>query len=271
MTILITGGTGNVGTRLLRHLVDTGVNCRALVRAGTDVPDGVTPVRGDILNLDSLTQAVDGVSAVVHLAALLRSPDSDLIWRVNLEGTRNLIAAVRAHAPEARFILASTSLVYPDDLPRPSREDDELAPVAAYPASKVAAERELRDSGLTWSVLRLGFVYGDGDQHLQAAPRLFSLWHWHPARALHLIHQRDVAAAVELALAGAADGRIVNIVDEAPITAYEIASLVGAPLNPSAKPLQDPWGGRLDGTLARSLGFHPAIATVYHASREGAL
>lgn len=168
-------------------------------------------------------------------------------------------------------MLASTSLVYPDDLPRPGREDDELAPVAAYPASKVAAERELRDSGLTWSVLRLGFGYGDGDQHLQAAPLLFSRWHWHPAHALHLVHQRDVAAAVELALVGATDGRIVNIVDDAPIAAYEIASLVGAPLDPSAKPLQDPWAGRLDGTLARSLGFQPTIPTVYHASREGAL
>lgn len=95
MTILVTGGTGLVGSRLLKRLVDAGVECRALVRSGKELPAGVVPVDGDILDPHSLAKAVEGVSSIVHLAAVFRTPDNDLIWKVNLEGTRNLIDAAR--------------------------------------------------------------------------------------------------------------------------------------------------------------------------------
>ena len=52
MTILVTGGTGLVGSRLLRRFVDAGVDCRALVRPGKEVPAGATPVEGDLLDAD---------------------------------------------------------------------------------------------------------------------------------------------------------------------------------------------------------------------------
>ncbi len=74
MTILVTGGTGLVGPRLLRRFVAAGVDCRALVRPGKEVPAGVTVLEGDILSPDTLPAAVEGVSAVVHLAALFRTP-----------------------------------------------------------------------------------------------------------------------------------------------------------------------------------------------------
>ncbi|MFJ8546631.1 NAD-dependent epimerase/dehydratase family protein [Streptomyces sp. NPDC093586] len=105
MAILITGGTGLVGTRLLRRLVDAGLDCRALVRAGKEVPDGVTVVEGDLLDPASLPRAVQGVTAVIHLAAVLRTPDPDQIQRVNVDGdgTRNLAAALsRAPADSSR-------------------------------------------------------------------------------------------------------------------------------------------------------------------------
>jgi nucleoside-diphosphate-sugar epimerase len=115
-------------------------------------------------------QAVEGVSAIIHLAAVFRTPDIDLIRKSNLEGTRNLIAAAKAHASQARFIMASTSNIYNMDSPRPGREDDAADPKMAYPASKLAAENELRESGLNWSIQRFGFVYGDKDGHLEAVP-----------------------------------------------------------------------------------------------------
>jgi hypothetical protein len=67
------------------------------------------------------------------------------------------------------------------------------------------------------------------------------------------------------------DGRIVNIVDEAPTTAYEIAGLVGSPIEPSAEPLTNPWMGRMDGSRSRALGFHPTVPTVYQAKQQGIL
>jgi UDP-glucose 4-epimerase len=107
--------------------------------------------------------------------------------------------------------------------------------------------------------------------HLQSAPELLHSWNWHPAQTLSLIHHRDIATAVELALAGALDGDVVNIVDEAPTSVYEIASIVGASYGPSAAPLSNPWMGQLDGSLARSLGFRATVPTVYQAQREGIL
>lgn len=71
------------------------VECRALVRSDAALPPGVTVVRGDLTDPDTLRAVVEGVDAVVHLAALFRTQDEAAIWRANLDGTRNLIAAVQ--------------------------------------------------------------------------------------------------------------------------------------------------------------------------------
>lgn len=268
MTILVTGATGLVGARLLPRLVAAGVDCRALMRRGKERPAGVTSVEGDLLEPASLIQAVTGISAIIHLAAVFRTPDTKLIWKSNLDATRNLIAAMQAHAPDARFIMASTSNIYNIDSARPGREDDAAEPTLAYPASKLAAENALRHSGLNWSIQRFGFVYGDGDGHLEALPQLVTNARWHPAQRMSLIHHRDIATAMNLALPGALDGRIVNIVDEAPTSIYELAELVGETMAPSAEPLANPWHLHVDGSLARRLGFQPTVRTVYQAAQE---
>lgn len=271
MTILVTGGTGLVGPRLLARFVAAGIDCRALVRAGKEVAAGVTAVQGDILDPETLPAALEGVTAVLHLAALFRTADEEAVWRVNLEGTRNLIAATKEYAPEARFLMSSTSNVYGESLAHPGREDDEVASTRAYPASKIEAEKLLRASGLTWAILRLPFIYGDGDGHLEALPPLMAAGDWHPARKLSLAHHVDIAAAFQLALTGAMDGRTVNIADDAPQTAYELARIAGVEYASSADPLPDPWAGHTDVSLARSLGFQPKVATIYQAVREGLL
>lgn len=267
MTILITGATGLVGARLLPRLVNAGRDCRALVRAGKEVPNGVKRVEGDLFDSSTLAQAVDGISDIIHLAAAFRTQDVDLIWKTNLEGTQNLISAVNAHAPKARFIFSSTSTVY-DHGSHPGREDDELEPRQAYPASKVAAEKALRESGLNWTVLRFPFVYGEGDGHLEGLPKLASAQQLHPATRLSTIHHRDVATAIQLALNGVFDGRIANITDEAPTSIYELANLVGESFASSPAPLEAPWRLHVDGSLARSLGFKPRVRTVYQAIQE---
>ncbi|GAB3280772.1 hypothetical protein GCM10027347_56130 [Larkinella harenae] len=225
-------------------------------------------MEGDLLNAESLRQAVEDVSAIIHLAAVFRSQDTDLIWKSNLEGTRNLINAAQIHAPQARFIMASTTHVYNVNSPHPGREDDAVDPQHAYPASKIAAEKELRESGLTWSILRFPFVYGDGDGHLETLPEHLMARNWHPALRMSTIHHRDIATAMHLALSGTMDSRIVNISDEAPTSIYELVRLVGQTLESSAEPLQNPWYLHADGSLARRLGFQPTVRTVYQAVQE---
>jgi UDP-glucose 4-epimerase len=271
MTILVTGATGLVGPRLLKRLNEAGTSSRALVRPGRELPDGVERAEGDILSPDSLAAAVEGVTAVIHLAALFRTRDDDRIWAVNRDGTGNLIAAVRRHAPHARFLLASTSNVYGADSPHPGQEDDVTAPTLAYPASKIEAENLLRSSGLAWAILRLPFIYGDRDGHLESLPEQAAGMGWHPAQKLSVTHHADIATAFQLALTGAFEGGIVNIADESPLSMYEIAQIVGLPYGSSAEPLTQPWKGQMDVSLARSLGFTPTISTIYQAARQGIL
>ena len=267
MTLLITGATGLVGERLVPRLIDAGHRCRLLLRPGKTSPLQAETVSGDILEPSTLTEAVRGVSAILHLAAVFRTPDTDLIWKSNLDGTRNLIAAAKSEAPDVRFILSSTSHVYSIATHYPGREDDVVDPKHAYPASKVAAEKALQESGLNWSVLRFPFVYGDGDGHLDALPEHVSAWH--PAQRMSTLHHSDIAAAVQSALAGAFDGRIVNIADDAALSIYELLALRGVGLEASSAPLANPWYLQVDTSLARSLGFRPAIRTVRQANQEG--
>ncbi|GAA5263612.1 hypothetical protein ACOSOMT5_P0032 [Acidiphilium sp. MT5] len=271
MTILVTGGTGLVGSRLLPRLLEAGLNCRALVRSGKTVPSGVTSVEGDILDPTSLVEAVRGATAILHLAAILRTSNVSEIWRANVDGTRNLIAAAKTHAANARFIMASTGLVYRENSSRPSRESDSVAPERDYPASKIAAEQLLQESGLNWSILRLGFVYGDADGHLGQIPHIAQLMRLHPANRLSMIHHRDITTFIKMGLDGVLDGRIVNAVDDAPMTIFDLSALAGQPMEPAATPLTHPWYGVLDGSLALSLGFRPAMATAWQAARENAL
>ena len=228
-------------------------------------------MEGDLLEPGAWEAAVSGVDAVVHLAAQFRSQDEQATWSVNHQGTRHLIAAVQKAAPAARFLMASTSMIYDVDGARPGLEEDEARPSLAYPASKLAAEADLRASGLNWSILRLSFVYGEQDGHLESLAPLLAQFQMHPAGSFSLIHHRDVAIAVRLALSGVLDRKIVNIVDEAPTTAYELVQFGGAEMAPSSEPLVHPWRGRADGALARSLGFQPSVRTIHQARAEGLL
>ena len=270
-TLLLTGATGLVGSRLLPRLADDGFECRALTRGDVELPSGVTAIRGDLADPGTLRAAVEGVDVVVHLAALFRTQDEAAIWRANLDGTRNLITAVQEHAPDARVIMSSTGNVYNPDATQPALETDEVSPKPAYGASKVAAEQLLQGSGLTWAVLRFPFVYGEGDGHLASIPVLTKQFGLHPAQTYSLAHHRDIAGAVRLALTGVMDGRIVNVTDDSPTTVYELALLAGQPLEGSNEPLANPWFGRLDGTLIRELGFSPTVPSVYAAARDGLL
>ncbi|MCW2782094.1 MAG: UDP-glucose 4-epimerase, partial [Marmoricola sp.] len=145
------------------------------------------------------------------------------------------------------------------------------APTLAYPASKIEAENLLRASELTWAILRLPFIYGDQDGHLESLPELAAGMGWHPAQKLSVIHHADIATAFTLALTGVFDGRTVNIADESPLSISERSQIVGYDYPSSAEPLAQPWKGQMDVTLARSLGFTPTISTIYEAARTRAL
>jgi nucleoside-diphosphate-sugar epimerase len=280
--ILVTGATGKVGSHLVPRLLTLGLQVRALVRPGPNVhrlrDQGAEIVEGDLLRAESLDLALKGVETVVHLAAFFRGATPEQAREVNLVGTEHLAAAARQSGVR-KFIFASTSNVYPPGLNRPAREGDSPGPelpTHPYPASKVAAEAKLmeldRDQGLGLCILRLGFVYGEGDRHVwEMMPHVGG---WNPARRMHSVHHADVGQAVVRTLfQGTRTGEVYNIADDSPITLLELTHLarVTEPAHERFALPFDPWEGLMETRRAHEeLGFRPLYPSCYSALDAGA-
>ena len=275
MKILVTGATGKVGSRLAKRLAQRGDEVRALVRDRERAADlsaaGIELAVGDLLDPTTLEAAVRGVDAVVHCAAFFRGATAEQAHAVNDLGTQHLAAAARA-ASVRRFVFTSTGLVYGPNGGKAAQEDDDCAPIAAYPVSKLAAERYLLGlEGLDVTVLRLPFVYGDGDAHIaEAVPMMRA---FPPEQRMSIGHHADVAQAVMCVLDAAAPAhRIYNVLDdESPDLATLFAS-VGEPppdgSNPEgARPFQATMDGR---RLREELGFAPKYPRLADAVAAGA-
>ena len=101
MTVLVTGATGFIGSAVARELSEKGTKIRCLVRDTSNMKnlDGlyVEIAHGDIRDIDSVRRALKGCDSVFHLAAVYANwlPDPGLMYRVNEEGTRNVLIACR--------------------------------------------------------------------------------------------------------------------------------------------------------------------------------
>jgi nucleoside-diphosphate-sugar epimerase len=275
MKILVTGATGKVGSRLARRLAARGDQVRALVRervrATTMLGNSIELVEGDLLVPASLIPAVRGVDAVVHCAAFFRGATAEQAHAVNDLGTQHLARAALSAAVK-RLVFTSTGLVYGPMGGRLARESDDCAPIAAYPVSKLAAEGFLLSiDGLDVRVLRLPFVYGDGDAHIaEAVPMMRT---FPPTQRMSIGHHVDVAQAVGLVLdAPSPRHRIYNVCDdEAPDNATLFAS-VGAPPPDASEPERArAFESVMDGRQIRDdLGFKPIFPRLADALVAGA-
>lgn len=276
MKILVTGATGKVGSRLSKRLAQRGDQVRALVRdparAAHLREDGIELAVGDLLDPGSLPDALRGVDVVVHCAAFFRGATAEQAHAVNDLGTQHLANAARA-ASVKRFIFTSTGLVYGPNGGRLAQEDDDCTPTAAYPVSKLAAERFLLGlDGLDVRVLRLPFVYGDGDAHIaEAIPMMRS---FPPTLRMSLGHHVDVAQAVALMIDAASPAhRIYNVADdEAPDFATLFASVGPPPPDGSDAERARTFEVVLDGRRIREdLGFKPKYPRLADAMARGAI
>jgi NADH dehydrogenase len=151
--ILVTGGTGFVGSRIVHALRAEGRDVRALVRrpeSGAQLASlGVELATGDVTDPASLEAAADGCTHVVHLVAILTGKPQDFD-RVMTQGTRNVLAAAKTAGVE-QFVLMSAlgTTVTTKDL-------------APYFGAKWAMEQETITSGLEYTIFRPSFVFGRG-------------------------------------------------------------------------------------------------------------
>lgn len=114
MKVAVTGGSGVVGSSVIRHLIDAGHHVIALARSGDSGTAleamGTMPVMGDVLDRDALDVLVEGAEWVFHIAGIneMCSLDPDRLDLVNIEGTRNVMEASRA-AGVGRLIHTSSA------------------------------------------------------------------------------------------------------------------------------------------------------------------
>lgn len=280
MKILVTGATGKVGSRFVSRILAKHYDVRILVR---DAPKasalaqlGAEVVVGDLNDPDTLPAAVKGIDAVIHIAAFFRSfTDNEGIIKTNHAGTMALANASIA-AGVKRFIFTSTSNVYSSNYQRPAREDDvvDINDPRAYSSSKIAAENELlslhKSKGFDVRVLRLAFVYGDKDPHIEEIIPVLKKMKRHSAYRMHMVHHLDVAQALILLLhAGGLNGEIFNVADDAPISLYELVDSFGLAadiFDPAEGPLVNPFDGIMDiSKLRNRTGFRPLVPSYYVA------
>ena len=166
--VLITGGAGSVGHEVALLVAARGHRVRVFDLAGCDFSPleglaGVEIVRGDITDRNVLQRAAAGIDVALHLAALL-PPTSERsrerTMAVNVQGTANLIDALKSANRDARLVLSSSVCVYGDTGARqpPVGVDAPLQAVDLYAESKIEAERLVRASGLDSAVLRISGI-----------------------------------------------------------------------------------------------------------------
>jgi UDP-glucose 4-epimerase len=171
MRVLVTGGSGFIGSHVVDRLQARGLEPRIfdLVPSPHHRAGDVDTVLGDLCDPDAVRDGLQGCDAVIHLAALADvdqvTKDPALADRVNVRGTQSLLDAAR-ELEIGRFVYASTIWVYGDAAgPEAVDEDTPLGlPKHFYTATKIAGEMytsaytELY--GLEHTILRFGIPYG---------------------------------------------------------------------------------------------------------------
>ena len=176
MKLLVTGGAGFIGSNLVRYVNRTQPDWDIVViddlstgRAANLVDVRAQLVEGSILDLDLLDSAVDGVDAIVHLAAIPSVPRSVMAPRpsheANATGTLNVLEAARSHDVD-KVIVASSSSVYGSNPALPKSETDWTRPMSPYGVSKLATEGYALAYNFSYGMKNIAFrffnVYGPG-------------------------------------------------------------------------------------------------------------
>lgn len=149
--ILISGGAGVMGSRLVKGLVKAGNMVRVLTLPNdpnVSRLEGIDCeiVYGDVSDSNSLIGIFDGVKTVYHLAAIIIANDPSVFQEINIEGTRNMVEGAEAHGTEHFIYVSSASVVF--------------APASAYARSKIEGERIVKSQkSMHYTIVRPTLVY----------------------------------------------------------------------------------------------------------------
>ncbi|MBZ4034229.1 NAD(P)-dependent oxidoreductase [Flavobacterium sp. 17A] len=173
--ILLTGASGTVGFEALQHLVENpdyeitvfDVKTRKSIKKLAPFQSRVEIVYGDIGNQEEVQKVTQNKDAVIHLAAIippLADINPELAYRVNVQGTENLIRGLEIGSPDCHLIFSSSVSVYGDRINNPEiKVTDALKPSPGdqYGETKVLCETLIQNSNLSWTIFRLAAIMGN--------------------------------------------------------------------------------------------------------------
>ncbi len=153
MKVLVTGGTGFVGTHLVNRLLQRGHAVAVLARSPEKTQNRynrpVEAAAGDVLDRASVESAAAGRDAVVHLVGIINEKGVQTFDRMHREATENVTSAAKSSG--VRRYLHMSAMGSSEDSP------------SAYGRTKAAGEKAVRASGLDWTIFRPSIIFGEGD------------------------------------------------------------------------------------------------------------
>jgi len=212
MKVLLTGAFGNIGSSTLNELLDRGhqvrcfdVKTRENMKAARKIKGKAEVFWGDLRSSEDVNEAVRGQEAIVHLAFVIPTLSSTGVssednpeWarEINVGGTKRILEAMRAQPSPPKILFSSSLHIYgrTNDQPPPRLVTDPPKPIEHYAKHKVECEQLIRDSGLTWSIFRLGAAL---PVRLVVDPGMFDV----PLdNRIEFVHTKDVGLAIANAL-----------------------------------------------------------------------
>ena len=190
--IIITGGLGYIGTELCKLYSGVSWHHEIIIVDNRFISERVNQIRnwnmnfiqGDILDKDFVKEYFKEADVVHHLAGITDVPrvksqasktQDEKIIKVAEEGTQNILNVI---SNKCKIIFPSTHVVYEgiDKIRTEIKEDEITKPVLSYSSSKAINEKQLKDSGKNYIILRLGSVYGysTDSMRIDIMPNLFS-------------------------------------------------------------------------------------------------
>ncbi len=209
MRVLITGGLGGLGLTISGTFIAHGHEVRifeletpASRERLKELAGKAEVVWGDIGNADALKRALEGMDALVHLAAIippLSEENPGLTKRVNIDGTRNVIEAVKAAERPVRLLITSSVSVFgpTPDAKAPLHPDrNPMNPVDHYTRSKAECEKMVKASGLDHVIVRIAAA-----PHLDLDPaKMKGMFMFPHDSRIEFVHMKDVATAMAHAI-----------------------------------------------------------------------
>lgn len=281
MRVLVTGGTGFIGSRLALACLEAGEQVRATGQARSPVEEATASMlreRGAEVTVASVTESAamdalaQGVDVVYHLAAAQHEANvPDAHFRaVNVEGTRNLLEASRA-AGVGRFVHGSTIGVYGWTPGRAVDEQAPLEPDNIYGRTKLEGEGVVRsyEGSLPVTIARIAEVYGPGDRRLlklfRGVERGVFLLLGGGRNTHHLVYVSDLVEGLRRAARSeSALGRHYVLAGPRPVTTREMAEAAARALGVRPPRLRPPLAPLVaaaavtEGVL-RPLGVQPPL------------